>query len=46
MLWVETYRPSKIEDCILPADLKKTFAEFVKKNYDRDWETSRYVNSV
>ena len=33
MLWVETYRPSKIEDCILPADLKKTFAEFVKKNY-------------
>ena len=33
MLWVETYRPSKIEDCILTADLKKTFAEFVKKNY-------------
>ena len=27
------FRPSKIEDCVLPADLKKTFAEFVKKNY-------------
>src|SRR6056300_868385 len=32
-LWVEAYRPQKISDCILPTDLKKTFAEFVKKNY-------------
>lgn len=32
-LWVEKYRPSRIEDCILPAELKATFAEFVKKNY-------------
>jgi DNA polymerase III delta prime subunit len=32
-LWVERYRPSKIEDCILPTELKTTFAEFVKQNY-------------
>lgn len=32
-LWVEKYRPSRIEDCILPADLKKTFSQFVEKNY-------------
>jgi len=32
-LWVEKYRPSKIEDCILPAELKQTFANFVGKNY-------------
>jgi len=29
-LWVEKYRPKKIEDCILPDNLKKTFSEFVK----------------
>jgi DNA polymerase III delta prime subunit len=28
-LWVEKYRPRKIEDCILPEDLKHTFQEFV-----------------
>ena len=28
-LWVEKYRPQKIEDCILPASLKKTFKEFI-----------------
>jgi DNA polymerase III delta prime subunit len=28
-LWVEKYRPNKIEDTILPAGLKKTFQEFV-----------------
>jgi DNA polymerase III delta prime subunit len=28
-LWVEKYRPKKIEDCILPADIKKTFQDFV-----------------
>ena len=32
-LWVEKYRPSRIEDCILPADLKETFSQFVEKNY-------------
>jgi|TARA_R100000329_G_scaffold113185_1_gene92883 DNA polymerase III delta prime subunit len=32
-LWVEKYRPSKIDDCILPAELKQTFANFVDKNY-------------
>ncbi len=30
-LWVERYRPSKIEDCILPENLKTTFQEFVNK---------------
>jgi len=30
-LWVEKYRPRKIEDCILTEDLKKTFSEFVKQ---------------
>jgi DNA polymerase III delta prime subunit len=28
-LWVEKYRPHKIEDCILPEELKATFQEFV-----------------
>jgi len=32
-LWVEKYRPSQIEDCILPTDLKQTFSQFVEKNY-------------
>ena len=32
-LWVEKYRPSKIDDCILPAELKQTFVNFVGKNY-------------
>lgn len=30
-LWVEKYRPHKIEDCILPENLKATFSEFVKQ---------------
>ena len=30
MLWVEKYRPHKIEECILPDALKKTFQEFSK----------------
>jgi DNA polymerase III delta prime subunit len=30
-LWVEKYRPHKIEDCILPESLKTTFSEFVKQ---------------
>jgi len=28
-LWVEKYRPQKIEDCILPDNIKKTFTEFL-----------------
>jgi len=30
-LWVEKWRPKKVEDCILPEDIKKTFLEFIKK---------------
>ena len=30
-LWVEKYRPKKIEDCILPDATKKTFKDFVEK---------------
>ena len=30
-LWVEKYRPKKIEDCILPANIKKSFQEFVDR---------------
>jgi DNA polymerase III delta prime subunit len=30
-LWVEKYRPRKIEDCILPDANKKTFLEFLNK---------------
>jgi len=30
-LWVEKYRPKKIEDCILPVGIKKTFQDFVEK---------------
>jgi len=33
MLWVEKYRPSKIDDCVLTKDLKTTFSEFVKAEY-------------
>ena len=28
-LWVEKYRPRKVEDCILPPELKKTFQKIV-----------------
>ena len=31
MLWVEKYRPKKIEDCILPDSLKATFQEYVNR---------------
>ena len=30
-LWCEKYRPKKIEDCILPEGIKKTFLQFVEK---------------
>lgn len=30
-LWVEKYRPKKIEDCILPLNTKKSFQDFVDK---------------
>ena len=28
-LWVEKYRPQKIDDCVLPDALKKTFKEYI-----------------
>ena len=33
MLWVEKYRPSKISECILTDDLKKTFQTFVNEGH-------------
>jgi replication-associated recombination protein RarA len=30
-LWVEKYRPRKLEDCILPANQKKIFQEMLVK---------------
>ena len=30
-LWVEQYRPQKIDDCILPDNLKKPFQGFVEQ---------------
>ena len=30
-LWVEKYRPKKIEDCILPEGIKDTFQQFVNR---------------
>jgi DNA polymerase III delta prime subunit len=31
LLWVEKYRPQKIEDCILPDAIKSTFQEYVNR---------------
>lgn len=31
ILWCEKYRPTKVEDCILPENIKKTFQEYVDK---------------
>jgi DNA polymerase III delta prime subunit len=31
ILWVEKYRPSKVEDCILPDQIKATFQEYVNR---------------
>ena len=33
MLWVEKYRPSKIDDCILTDELKTTFQTFVNEGH-------------
>ena len=30
-IWVEKYRPKKIDDCILPESIKKTFREFLSQ---------------
>ena len=30
-IWVEKYRPQKIEECILPESIKKTFSDFLNK---------------
>jgi DNA polymerase III delta prime subunit len=30
-LWVEKYRPQKIDDCILPESLKQTFKQYVEQ---------------
>lgn len=30
-LWVEKYRPQKIDDCVLPESLKNTFKEYINK---------------
>ena len=30
-LFCESYRPKRIDECILPENLKKTFNDFVKK---------------
>ena len=30
-LWVEKYRPTRIEDCILPEEVKKQFQQFIAK---------------
>lgn len=31
VLWVEKYRPRKVEDCILPDSIKSTFLEYVSR---------------
>ena len=31
LLWVEKYRPAKVEDCILPEAIKSTFQEYVNR---------------
>jgi DNA polymerase III delta prime subunit len=31
MLWVEKYRPQKVEDCVLPDNIKATFQEYVNR---------------
>ena len=31
LLWVEKYRPAKVEDCILPDSIKSTFMDYVAR---------------
>ena len=31
VLWTERYRPKKVEDCILPDEIKRTFQEYANK---------------
>ena len=31
LLWVEKYRPQKVEDCILPDAIKSTFMDYVAR---------------
>jgi DNA polymerase III delta prime subunit len=31
LLWVEKYRPQRVEDCILPESIKTTFQEYVNR---------------
>jgi DNA polymerase III delta prime subunit len=31
ILWTEKYRPRKVEDCVLPDSIKKTFQEYVDR---------------
>ena len=31
LLWVEAYRPSTIDECILPVEIKKTFKSILKQ---------------
>jgi replication-associated recombination protein RarA len=31
-LWVEKYRPRKLDECILPVDQKKVFQDMVEKD--------------
>ena len=31
LLWVEAYRPSTIDECILPTEIKKTFKSILKQ---------------
>lgn len=33
LLWTELYRPKTIDECILPSNLKDTFAKFVKDGF-------------
>ena len=30
-IWVEKYRPTTIDECILPKSIKKTFQDFVDR---------------
>jgi len=36
VIWVEKYRPTKVEDCILPFKIKKIFMEYVNIGYISD----------